>query len=79
MQPGDGERSAGLDLARDRSRVERSFGAQRHAPGAGLGAIAVFQRRLQGAEFVGVHVGFLVGRNTPHIEVGSADREGGIV
>ena len=43
MKPGNGERTPGLDLAGDRSRVERSFGAKGHASGAGFGAIAIFR------------------------------------
>ena len=55
MQPGGGERAAGLDLARDRAVVERAAGAQRDVRGFRVGAVALLQRRLQGAEVFGVH------------------------
>jgi hypothetical protein len=55
VQAGGVERAAGLDLAGDGAVVERALGAQRHHRGLWIGFVAFLDRRLQRAQFVGVH------------------------
>jgi hypothetical protein len=55
MQAGDCERAPGLDLAGDIGLVEPSLRAQRDAGGSRVGLVALFDRRLQGAQRGGIH------------------------
>src|SRR5579872_643123 len=54
MKPRDGERASGLDLTGN-GGIECAAGYQRHQRRLRVGAIAVLERRLDRAQFVGVH------------------------
>src|SRR5262249_28274030 len=55
MQAGDRERTASLDLAGDVGVVERALGLERDVGGARVVLVAVFERRLHGAQRGSVH------------------------
>jgi hypothetical protein len=55
MQPGDGERPAGLDLAGDIAVVEAALGLERDEAGSGIGLQALLDRRLQRPQPGSVH------------------------
>ena len=59
MQAGNRERAAGLDLAGDALVVQRALRLEGDDGGLRLVAIAVLQRRLQGAESGCVHLRIL--------------------
>ena len=55
MQAGGGERAAGLDLAGDIGVVERALRLQGDDRGVRIVLVALLDRRLQRAQFIGVH------------------------
>ena len=55
MQAGVDDRPAGLDAAGDAVAVERAGGAQRDHRRVGFLAVALLDRRLEGAQLVGFH------------------------
>ena len=55
MQPRDGERPSGLDLAGDGGGIERAFCPERHHSRLRVGTVAVLERRLDCPDFVSVH------------------------
>jgi hypothetical protein len=59
-RPAADERLARLDLARD-VLAEGGLRAKRDERGAGLGLVAFLERRLNGAEIVGVHAADAIG------------------
>src|SRR3954452_11694033 len=56
MQARNSERAPRLHLAGDALVVERAFGLERDQRRAGIGLVAVLDRRLHGTKFVGVHL-----------------------